>query len=202
MLHSVETHDSEDQLTGFRIAGEQVLLAWHVGRGCDRCVADLSRVADAESGGRPQGFRCPRSDARRKTMRVAAKAAKDLSTRDLGGNRKQALADRLKSDALPDRCGGESQTHDQLLAESHPSVPNYIAMTSGSTQGLSGNPYPSDAPLGVASIFSQLGTQWRALEESMPSNCDPSNEGLYDVNHNAAASPPTSCSSARARTSR
>ena len=72
-------------------------------------------------------------------------------------------------------------------AESHPSVPNYIAMTSGSTQGLSGDPYPSDAPLGVASIFSQLGTQWRALEESMPSNCDPSNEGLYDVNHNPAA---------------
>ncbi len=71
-------------------------------------------------------------------------------------------------------------------AESHPSVPNYLAMTSGSTQGISGDPYPTDAPLRVASIFSQLGRQWRALEESMPSNCDRTNEGLYDVNHNPA----------------
>jgi phosphatidylinositol-3-phosphatase len=74
-----------------------------------------------------------------------------------------------------------------FLAESHPSLPNYIAMTSGSTQGISGDPYPADSPLGVASIFSQLGRNWRALEESMPSNCGRSSQGLYDVNHNPAA---------------
>lgn len=84
---------------------------------------------------------------------------------------------------VADQCGLATS----FSAESHPSVPNYVAMTSGSTQGISGDPYPPDAPLGVASIFSQLGTQWRALEESMPSNCAASNEGLYDVNHNPAA---------------
>ncbi len=71
-------------------------------------------------------------------------------------------------------------------AESHPSLPNYIAMTSGSTQGISDDGPPSKHPLSVPSIFSQLGSGWRALEESMPSSCDLTDAPPYSVHHNPA----------------
>jgi hypothetical protein len=74
-----------------------------------------------------------------------------------------------------------------FFAEARPSLPNYIAMTSGSTQGITDNAGPASHPLSVPSIFSQLGSDWRALEQSMPSNCLQSNSGLYAVRHNPAA---------------
>ena len=74
-----------------------------------------------------------------------------------------------------------------MYAESHPSLPNYIAMTSGSTQGITDDSGPSSHPLNVASIFSQLGSGgWKSLEEDMPSNCYMGNSGNYAVRHNPA----------------
>ena len=84
---------------------------------------------------------------------------------------------------LAKNCGSATS----MYAEAHPSLPNYIAMTSGSTQGITDDNGPSSHPLNVASIFSQLGSNWRALQESMPSNCDKSNSGSYAVRHNPAA---------------
>jgi phosphatidylinositol-3-phosphatase len=75
-----------------------------------------------------------------------------------------------------------------FFAEAHPSLPNYIAMTSGSTQGISDDSGPSSHKLNVPSIFSQLGPGgWRSLEESMPSNCAQGDSGKYAVRHNPAA---------------
>lgn len=68
----------------------------------------------------------------------------------------------------------------------HPSLPNYIALTSGSTQGVSDDSGPSSHPLGAASIFSLLPGGWRSLEESMPSDCDHSGHGDYAPKHNPA----------------
>lgn len=84
---------------------------------------------------------------------------------------------------LAKRCGVATNFH----AEAHPSLPNYVAMTSGSTQGISDDGDPSQHPLSVPSIFSQLGAGWRALEESMPSPCAAASSGLYAVRHNPAA---------------
>ncbi|MEA2217734.1 MAG: phosphatidylinositol-3-phosphatase [Solirubrobacteraceae bacterium] len=84
---------------------------------------------------------------------------------------------------LASQCGSASQ----FYAETHPSLGNYIAMTSGSTQGITDDNGPSSHPLAVPTIFSQLPGNWRALEESMPSNCLLSNSGLYAVRHNPAA---------------
>jgi hypothetical protein len=84
--------------------------------------------------------------------------------------------------SLVTRCGLATN----FFAESHPSLPNYIAMTSGSTQGISDDGGPSSHPLNVPSIFSQLGSDWRALEESMTGNCSRGNTGLYAVRHNPA----------------
>src|SRR5207237_4943007 len=53
----------------------------------------------------------------------------------------------------------------------HPSLPNYLAMTSGSNDGCTSD---SCARRSIAadSLFHQLGSDWRAYEESMPSACD------------------------------
>jgi hypothetical protein len=73
------------------------------------------------------------------------------------------------------------------FAISHPSLPNYIALTSGSTQGITDDLPPAAHPLNVPSIFSQLDPgNWRSLEESMPVNCDRVDSGEYAVRHNPA----------------
>jgi hypothetical protein len=75
-----------------------------------------------------------------------------------------------------------------FYAESHPSLPNYIAMTSGSTQGIADDNPPADHSLDVPSIFSLLpGGASRSLQESMPSNCAQADSGEYAVHHNPQA---------------
>jgi hypothetical protein len=70
-------------------------------------------------------------------------------------------------------------------AISHPSLPNYIALTSGSDQGISDDSDPSSHRLNVPSIFSQLpGGASRSLEQGMPSNCATGDSGGYAVRHN------------------
>jgi hypothetical protein len=83
---------------------------------------------------------------------------------------------------LASRCG--LATND--VAISHPSLPNYIALTTGSTQGISDDGEPSAHPLTVPSIFSELGSNWKSLVESMPSACDRVTSGQYAARHNPA----------------
>jgi fibronectin type 3 domain-containing protein len=86
--------------------------------------------------------------------------------------------------SLAAQCGLATNS----FAITHPSLPNYIAMTSGSPQGVTDDNPPSSHPLNVPSIFSQLGSGgWRSLQESMPSNCLLGNSGQYAVKHNPAA---------------
>jgi hypothetical protein len=73
-------------------------------------------------------------------------------------------------------------------AISHPSLPNYIALTSGSTQGIGDDSGPSSHRLSAPSIFSQLGGgAARSLEQGMPSNCARGDSGEYAVRHNPEA---------------
>jgi phosphatidylinositol-3-phosphatase len=70
-------------------------------------------------------------------------------------------------------------------AITHPSLPNYIALTSGSTQGITDDGDPNEHPLNVPSIFSQLPAGGsRSLEESMPGNCALGGSGDYVPRHN------------------
>ncbi len=71
-------------------------------------------------------------------------------------------------------------------AVGHPSLPNYIALTSGSSQGITDDGEPSSHPLKVPSIFSELGANWRSLVESMPTSCDHVTSGQYAARHNPA----------------
>src|SRR4051794_35471683 len=70
-------------------------------------------------------------------------------------------------------------------AITHPSLPNYIALTSGSTQGITDDGSPSKHPLAAPSIFSQLPAGGsRSLQESMPANCSLGSSGRYVARHN------------------
>lgn len=84
--------------------------------------------------------------------------------------------------SLASACG--LATHD--VAVSHPSLSNYVALTSGSTQGITDDAEPGAHVLGSANVFSQLGGRWRALVESMPSPCDKVTSGSYAARHNPA----------------
>ena len=87
---------------------------------------------------------------------------------------------------LARECGLATDYH----AVAHPSLPNYIAATSGDTWGISDDSAPSAHPVARASIFSRVsaaGMSWRSYVESMPSNCDLASAGAYAVKHNPAA---------------
>lgn len=71
-------------------------------------------------------------------------------------------------------------------AVSHPSLPNYIAATSGDTQGITDDNPPASHPLAVNSIFQQA-TSAGSFEESMPINCDLVDAYPYAVKHNPEA---------------
>lgn len=83
-------------------------------------------------------------------------------------------------------CGLATNYHNVT----HPSLPNYIAATSGLAPGQLGPFYPECDPSAscsagpaVASIFSQAPT-WRAYEESIPRPCDTGSGGEYAARHN------------------
>jgi phosphatidylinositol-3-phosphatase len=85
---------------------------------------------------------------------------------------------------LAAECGLATNYHNV----SHPSLPNYVAATSG--LGLSGiSQFTSDCnpsrkcSTSAPSIFGQT-PSWKAYEESMPSNCYRKNSGEYAVRHN------------------
>lgn len=72
-----------------------------------------------------------------------------------------------------------------------PSLPNYIAATSGSTQGISNNNNPgSNKKLTVSNIFRQVrdrGMTEKSYQESMSGNCALVSKSTYAAKHNPAA---------------
>jgi len=69
-----------------------------------------------------------------------------------------------------------------------PSLPSYLAMTSGSTQGVTSDSSPSGLPpITADNIFRQVrtsGQSYKSYMEDMPSNCRLSASGLYAERHN------------------
>ena len=74
-------------------------------------------------------------------------------------------------------------------ATHHPSLPNYLAMTSGTTSGCRSDECPR-ATYTTDNLFRQLsraGIGWVAWMESMPSRCALQSSGKYAVKHNPPA---------------
>ncbi len=83
---------------------------------------------------------------------------------------------------LAARCGLAAS----YRAVTHPSLPNYLSMTSGGPQGLEGYDCQpgSGCDTSASSIFGQ--TTWRVFAQNMPSPCFRRNSGLYAPRHNPA----------------
>lgn len=56
-------------------------------------------------------------------------------------------------------------------AISHPSLPNYLALTAGSTFGITDDGYHRLPPVGIGDELSRRGVTWRAYMESMTRGC-------------------------------
>ena len=97
------------------------------------------------------------------------------------GSKAAAQSPYVNGTLIPD-CGLATNYH----SISHPSLPNYIAATSGGTNGITGDCAPTKCPLSVASLFSQT-KSWRSYQENMPTNCAQADSGTYPVDHNPAA---------------
>jgi phospholipase C len=83
---------------------------------------------------------------------------------------------------LSSQCGLATNYHNV----SHPSQPNYIAMTSGRPlAALPTTDCPTFCPISGASIFTQA-RSWRVYAESMPGNCVRHDAKSYVVHHTAA----------------
>ena len=83
-------------------------------------------------------------------------------------------------------CGSATNYHNIT----HPSLPNYIAATSGLPVSSLPAFLPDCSPAAgcnttAKSIFGQVKT-WKSYEENMPSNCARTNAGNYAVRHNPA----------------
>jgi hypothetical protein len=85
--------------------------------------------------------------------------------------------------ALAGRCATATHYAD---AGHYPSLPSYIAMTSGATNGFTGDVKPQSQTTPADNIFRQVRASGRravSYAESMPSNCYQSNSGRFAVRH-------------------
>jgi phospholipase C len=100
-----------------------------------------------------------------------------------------SLGDIIRNTQAPyiNQVAGECGLATNYHNLSHPSLPNYVGMTSG-LAGRSLKPFDPDCnpskkcSTTAQSIFGQ-GETWKAYEESMPSDCAPANSGEYAVRH-------------------
>jgi phospholipase C len=100
---------------------------------------------------------------------------------DIIGSKDAPYINRLARD-----CGLATR----YSAVTHPSLPNYLAATGGSTFGVTDDADPPAHPIRAASIFGQVqaaGLTWRGYVESMPGSCDQTSSGEYAAKHNPAA---------------
>jgi phosphatidylinositol-3-phosphatase len=75
---------------------------------------------------------------------------------------------------------------EQYYAVAHPSLPNYLAATSGGTQGVRDDGAPAAHPLQASSLFAQAASA-RSYEESMPAACALDDAYPYATKHNPEA---------------
>jgi acid phosphatase len=73
-------------------------------------------------------------------------------------------------------------------AVAHPSLPDYLAITGGSTFGVTDDAGPAAHPIAGPSVFGQVlaaGKSAKVYAEGQPGNCATGNTGTYAVRHTA-----------------
>ncbi|MGL3807144.1 alkaline phosphatase family protein [Paeniglutamicibacter sp. R2-26] len=73
-------------------------------------------------------------------------------------------------------------------AVAHPSLPNYLAMTSGTTARITTDCTPGDGCMAevpnIAELLEASGRTWKMYAQSMPAPCTAADSGTYAVRHN------------------
>jgi phospholipase C len=101
----------------------------------------------------------------------------------LGSSGASASAPRLA--AYAKACGVATN----YRAITHPSLPNYLAATGGTTAGVTTDCSPASCPVRSQSVFGQLAAaarSWRGYAEAMARPCDSASYGRYAARHNPA----------------
>ncbi len=99
-------------------------------------------------------------------------------------------SDILGTAAAPyiNKLAAESALAKNYQAIAHPSLPNYLALTSGTTAGITDDCSPGGScTAAVPSIvdrIGQSGRSWKMYAEDMPAPCTAANSGKYAVKHN------------------
>jgi acid phosphatase len=94
---------------------------------------------------------------------------------------------------------GPVTDYQQMYAVAHPSLPNYLALASGSTQGQAGTDTVTAGQFSAPSVWDQLtaaGVTWGVYQEGMPGSCwsgvtyddtaSGGTDGQYVLRHNPA----------------
>lgn len=85
------------------------------------------------------------------------------------------------------KLAGENALASNYQAIMHPSLPNYLALTSGTNAGITSNCKPKDCTAEVRNIADEVsgsGRTWKMYAEGMPAPCGAENSGRYAVKHN------------------
>ncbi len=74
-------------------------------------------------------------------------------------------------------------------AVTHPSLPNYLALTGGTTAGIASDCSPADSRCqsdgrNIADELEQSRRTWKMYAQTMPAPCTTSDSGLYAAKHN------------------
>jgi phosphatidylinositol-3-phosphatase len=114
---------------------------------------------------------------------------------DVIGNANMPYFNQLWNEGLAGT--GPVTDYQQMYAVAHPSLPNYLAIASGSTQGRDGSDSVSPGQFNAPSVADQLtaaGISWAVYQEGMPVSCAPNGtyndtaaggtDGQYVLRHN------------------
>ena len=86
------------------------------------------------------------------------------------------------------RLAADNALATNYRAVTHPSLPNYLALTGGSTAGITNDCPPGDGCMaqgsGIAGTVEKSGRSWKMYAEAMPAPCTPTSSGDYAVKHN------------------
>lgn len=85
------------------------------------------------------------------------------------------------------KLAGENALARNYQAIMHPSLPNYLALTSGTNAGITSDCKPKDCTAAVRNIADEVsssGRTWKMYAEGMPAPCGAENSGRYAVKHN------------------
>jgi acid phosphatase len=160
------------------------------------CAAELGEAGAAEGSAASAGAICavPGAEAVERLEHVIVVV---LENKDASWVARSGQAPYF--DSLLEQCASSSAYVDDTFAADLPSLPHYLALTSGSncdtgvgTEGsgcITDNDGPHAHRLHTRSIFDQAGS-WRAYMEDMPGNCDwgnPAPGTNYTVKHNPPA---------------